>query len=148
VDGNTFANFTYSARASGGAALITADQIHLKPLFIAPETAQFNYSGPWKAGTGQTQDSIISYTVALPSGNTTTEQLNLILGSARVRANDGRVTVRESTSVGNLSVSIRKTVDSIAFSPVTMLKVMDHVSLSAASLSGFDSSLNRCDLCP
>jgi hypothetical protein len=147
LDRNTFANFTYSARASGGAAMITADQIQVTPLFIAPETAQFNYSGPWKAGTGQTQDSIISYTVALPSGNTTTEQLNLILGSAHVAANGG-VTIRELTTVGHLSVSNRKTADSITFSPVSMLKITDHVSLSAASLSGFDSSLNRCFPCP
>jgi hypothetical protein len=146
LDRNVFANFTYSARSSGGAAMITAGQIQITPLFIAPETAQFNYSAPWSAGAGQTQDSIMTYTVALPSG-TTTEQLNLILGSARVGAN-GSVTVRESTSVGNLSVSNQKTTDSITFSPVTMLKITNHVNLSAAKLSGFDSSLNRCYLCP
>ena len=47
-----------------------------------------------------------------------------------------------------LSPVVANGYDSITFSPVTMLKITNHVNLSAAKLSGFDSSLNRCYLCP
>src|SRR6516165_7196212 len=75
-NGNVFANFAYSASASGGATMIRADQITVVPLLILPETARFSFSAPWSVGKGQKQDSIISYTAVLPCGNTQRAQLD------------------------------------------------------------------------
>jgi hypothetical protein len=158
-NGNVFANFAYSASASGGATMIRADQITVVPLLILPETARFSFSAPWSVGKGQKQDSIISYTAVLPCGNTQRAQLDLTLGAPHIGSMIGSVTVDETTDVGDLHVFDRcvelcqppKANDSLQFSPVSVLLISDHVSLSGglggASLSEFASALNRCILC-
>jgi len=156
--GNTFANFAYSASASGGAVVIKADQITVTPLFIPTATASFNFSAPWSVGRDQTQDSTISYTTVLPCGDGQTAELDLALGPAHIGGIIGSVRVDETTNVGKLSVFDRctevcqtKPSDSLTFNPVSVVLISDHVSLSGglggASLSGFSSTLNRCIPC-
>jgi hypothetical protein len=163
LDGDVFANFTYSATSSGGAPTITADQITVTPLIAVPTTAVLFFAAPWKVAAGQTQDSKIQYTIVPPptSGATTTppsSQLGLTLGSARVGGIIGAVAVNETTNVGNLSVFERcvdvcqiETSDTLNFVPVSVVLVSDQVSLSGgnggASLTDFSASLNRCILC-
>jgi hypothetical protein len=158
LNGDVFANFSYVASASGGAATITADQITVTPLVVVPATARFNFSAPWSVDQDQTQDSVVRYTVVPPPGGTAPSQLQLTLGSAQVRGIIGSVMVDESTNVGELSVSVRctevcqtKSKDSLNFDPVSVVLVRDHVSLSGgtdgASLSEFGVALDRCPLC-
>ena len=157
-DGTIFANFAYSASASGGASTIRADQITVVALLIVPSTAGFNFSAPWSVAKEQTQDSIISYTAVLPCGDVQTAQLSLTLGTARIGGIIGSVTVNETTNVGKLSVLDRcteicqtKISDSLKFNPVSVILISDHVSLSGgnggSSLSEFASALNRCIPC-
>src|SRR5215469_15157402 len=91
-NGNVFANFAYSASASGGATMIRADQITVVPLLILPETPRFSFSAPWSVGKGQKQDSIVSYTAVLPCGDTQPAQLDLTLGAAHIGSIIGSVT--------------------------------------------------------
>lgn len=158
-DGNVFANFTYSAKSTGGAAIVRADQITAVPAFLAPETTRFTFSAPWAVATEQSQDSAIGYTVVLPCGDTRTAQLGLLLGSTQIKNIFGGVTVEESTNLGKLNVFTRctevcqtKTSDSLNFSPVTVLLINEHVNITGgnggASLDEFTAQLNLCYLCP
>ena len=158
-DGNVFANFAYSANASGGASIITANQITIVPMLLAPETTRFNISAPWSVSRSQSQDSVISYTAVLPCGDTRTAQLDLMLGSTHIGGIIGSVVVDESTNVGKLNVFDRctevcasKANDSLNFNPVNVVLVTDRVSLrggtGGASLNEFTANLNLCYLCP
>jgi hypothetical protein len=157
-DGDVFANFTYAAGASGGGATITADQILITPHLIVPLGASLNFSAPWSVDQGQTQDSVIRYTIVPPPGGTTPSGLKLTLGSALVGGIIGAAAVHELTNVGNLTVFNRctevcqeKTNDSLAFDPVSVVLVTHRVRLlggtGGASLDGFGAVLDRCILC-
>jgi hypothetical protein len=158
-DGNAFANFNYSAKSSGGATIVRADQITVVPIFFAPETVRFNFSAAWNVGSGQSQDSVIGYTVVLPCGDTRAAQLNLFLGPTQIKNIFGSVTVEETTNLGKLSVFTRctevcqtKTSDSLNFNPVSVLLVTENVNVTGgnggASLNEFAWQLNLCYLCP
>ena len=158
LNGDVFANFSYAASASGGAATIMADQIIVTPLVVVPATARFNFSAPWSVDRDQTQDSVIRYTIVPPPGGTVPFQLQLTLGTAKVGGIIGSVTVNESTNVGGLSVfdsctevCQTKANDSLNFDPVSVVLVRDYVSLSGgtggAALSEFGAALDRCMLC-
>ena len=157
-NGDVFANFTYAAGASGGGATITADQILVTPLVIVPLGASLNFSAPWSADQGQTQESVIRYTIVPPPSGTVPFQLQLRLGPARVGGITGAAVVDEVTNVGNLTVLLRcievcreKTNDSLDFDPVSVVLVTYRVRLSGGtrgvSLNGFGAALDRCILC-
>jgi hypothetical protein len=157
--GNIFANFTYSAKSGGGAPIVRADQITVVPILLAPETTRFSFSAPWSVGSEQSQDSVIGYTAVLPCGDTRTAQLDLIPGSPQIKGIFGRVMVEESTNVGKLSVFTRcievcqtKTIDSLNFSPVSVLLINAYVNITGgnagASLNEITAQLNLCYLCP
>jgi len=158
LNGNVFANFSYAADATGGAATITADQITVTPLVVVPAAARLTFAAPWSGDQDQTQDSIIRYTVVPPPGVAAPSRLQLTLGSARVAGIVGSVTVNESTNVDKLSVFTRctevcqiMTTDSLTFDPVSVVLVHNHVNLTGgtggASLSEFGTVLDRCPLC-
>ena len=158
-DGNVFGNFTYSAKSTGGAHIVKADQITVVPAFLAPETTRFTFSAPWAVGSEQSQDSAIGYTVVLPCGDARTAELDLLLGSTQIKNIFGGVTVEESTNLGKLNVFTRctevcqtKTSDSLNFSPVNVLLIDEHVNITGgnggASLNEFTAQLNLCYLCP
>lgn len=158
-DGNVFANFTYSANASGGASKITPEEITLAPALFAPETTKLDFSAPWSVGADQTQESVISYTVVPPSTDTHPAQLDLTLGAVHIGGVIGGVTVKESTNVGTLNVYDRctevcqtKANGSLKFNPVSVLLIADHVSINGAtggaSLKDFAAEVNLCYLCP
>jgi hypothetical protein len=157
-NGDVFANFTYAAGASGGGATITADQILVTPLVIVPLGASLNFSAPWSVDQGQTQESVIRYTIVPPPDGTTLSGLQLRLGTALVGGIIGAAAVHELTNLGNLAVFNRctevcqeKTNDSLAFDPVSVVLVTHRVRLlggtGGASLDGFEAVLNRCSLC-
>jgi hypothetical protein len=158
LSGIVFANFSYTASASGGATKIGSEHITVTPTFVVPETARFSFSAPWKVGNEQSQESVIKYTAVLPCGDMRPAELDLALGVASVGGIIGSVTVNESTNVGALSVFDRcteicqtKTNDRLQLEPVSVLLVTDHVKLSGgnggASLNEFTSALNLCIPC-
>jgi len=164
LNGDVFANFVYFARAGGGAATITADQIIVTPLIAIPATAKLIFSAPWSVEQDQTQESAIRYTIVPPSliipppGDATPSELQLKLGPAAVGGIIGSVAVHELTNVGNLDVFIRctevcqlKNNDSLDFDPVSVVLVTHHVRLiggtGGASFNQFEAALDRCPLC-
>jgi hypothetical protein len=158
LNGDVFANFSYSADASGDAATITADQIIVTPLVIVPAVARFNFSAPWSVDRDQKQESVIRYTIVPPPGGAAPFRLQLTLGTPLVGGIIGGVRVTEITNVGHLSAFVRctevcqiKANDSLEFDPVSVVLVSDHVSLSGgtggASLSEFGAAVDRCSLC-
>jgi hypothetical protein len=156
--GVTFANFSYTAAAGGGAPTIRANQITVKPLFIVPEAMRFNFQAPWSVGERQSQDSIITYTAVLPCGDTRTAEADLNLGAAQFGGIIGSVIVNETTNVGKLSVFVRclencqsKESDQHEFNPVSVVLITDHVSLlggnGGARMNEFSAGMNRCIPC-
>ena len=128
--GTVFANFTYLGTATGDAPVIRADQITVQPILIVPATAKFTFSGPWAAGGGESQASVIKYTAVLPCGAAAPVELDLALGSAHVQGDIGSVNVRELTNVGALAVFTRctevcqdKPSDSLQFKPVSVMLI-------------------------
>jgi hypothetical protein len=157
-NGDVFANFSYAAGASGGGATITADQILVTPRVIVPLGASLNFSASWSVDHGQTQDSVIRYTIVPPPDGTTPSGLQVSLGPALVGGIIGAAAVHELTNVGNLTVFNRctevcqeKTDDSLEFDPVSVVLVTHRVRLfggtGGASLDGFGAVLDRCILC-
>ena len=74
----TVSGFTYKASATGGAVEITPDQIMVEPLLAPVGSFGLQFSAPWRAVTGQTQGSVITYKVmaqptTTPPGNTIKE---------------------------------------------------------------------------
>jgi len=71
IDGKTFSGWGYSPTASGGASIIPASGVAVIPcpssnsLCSAIPTGEegFVFTAPWGATSGQSQDSLISYTV-------------------------------------------------------------------------------------
>jgi hypothetical protein len=158
LNGDVFANFSYSSGAGGGAAAIIADQITVTPFVVVPAAARLNFSAPWSVDQEQTQESVIRYTIVPPPGFTVPSQLQLALGSVRIAGIIGSVIVHETTNLGNLSVFNRctevcqaKTNATLDFDPVSVVLVSHHVRLSGgtggASLDQFGAVLDRCVLC-
>jgi len=159
LNGDVFANFSYSSGAGGGAAAITADQITVTPFVVVPAAARLNFSAPWSVDQEQTQESVIRYTIVPPPGFTVPSQLQLALGSVRIAGIIGSVIVHETTNLGsNLSVFNRctevcqdKTNATLDFDPVSVVLVSHHVHLSGgtagASLDQFGAVLDRCVFC-
>ena len=61
------ADFTYHAKASGGAAEITAKEIRVKPLLVPVGSFALQFSAPWDVQSGQDQFSNITYHVVAAS---------------------------------------------------------------------------------
>ena len=76
----TVSGFKYKASATGGASEITPDQIMVQPLLAPVGTYGLQFTASWKADTGQTQGSLITYKVVAqpsttPPGNTIKEAI-------------------------------------------------------------------------
>jgi hypothetical protein len=153
----TFANFGYAAKARGDAQQIPPDQVKVDPLNVI-FSPRLSFSAKWTAGSGQTQDSFIKYTVQPDSAHTNTGILQLQFGTAQVGL-FGTIAVWESTDIGELHVLTEctevcrsKKTDTLQFWPMGTLQVTDHVSVVSrngeASLSSFTATFNLCFLCP
>lgn len=160
IGGTVFANFGY-AIVVNNVPVPPANQILVTPLAM-PAEAILAFSANWAAAAGETQESVISYTImpnpAATAGRAGT--LILQLGPAKVNGIIGSATVQESTNVGNLTVYLQcnevcseKALAQLLFSPVTELKVSDNVTIvggdKGASLSSFNASIQLCQqVCP
>jgi len=153
-----FANFAYTAKASGGAPQIPPDKIQVSPGFVVPDAGALAFSAAWQVGPGQTQDSLIKYTV-VPSSTTSTGSLTSQMGAAHP-GKVGAIRISEMTNVGNLQVYSAcsevgcrsRTIDTLQFSPSAVgLQVVDHVKLTSTngttSLKEFTATFNYCPPC-
>jgi hypothetical protein len=152
-----FVNFSYASRAGGGAPEITPDQIQINPMMVVPDEASLAFSATWQAAAGQSQESLIRYSVieTLPH---TSGSLTLTLGLSQA-GQSGVVVVRENTSVGDTQVYLAcgqncrsKTTDTLDFTPVPGgIRVVNQVNLSStngnSSLAGFTALVNLCPKC-
>ena len=151
-----FVNFTYSSKTSGGTPGITPDMIQVDPVLVVPQAASLTFSAKWQAEAGQSEESLISYTV-IETTRHSAGSLTLQLGAASVTS--GVATVGEKSSVGALRVYSQcsqmcqsRTVDTVNFSPVPDgFRVANQVKVSSTSgttsLSGFTAIVNLCPAC-
>jgi len=156
--GITFANFSYSGTAGGGAQEIQAHQITVVLTLAVPWATGLVFQAPWSVGGAQLQDSIIKYTAVLPCGESRTAKADLTLGSAHIRGTSGSVTVHQVSNVGKLTVYTSctevcqtKRSETHQFNPVSVLLITDHVNVvggnGGASLNEFFAELNLCVPC-
>jgi hypothetical protein len=155
--GVTYANFTYSKYAGGGARTVPAEEISVT-IALLVEGPIFSFSAPWEVAKGQTLDSIIQHTVAPPCGDNLPVFMNLSLGPAKVEGDAGAVSVDEPTNVGDLEVFDRcedgcdsKPGASLHFKPVSVVLITNHVALNGgtagASLQSFADKMVTCPVC-
>lgn len=161
--GAVYSNFKYQPYSTGGAPMITPDQIQVTPTILAPGTGIFTFTAPWSVNAGQSQRSIISYTADDTSGATSSEALGLALGTVQIGGN-GWATVTEVTDVAPpnnlLQVFESCTVDacqsqpnaSLQFSNFTVVQITEVVDVvskqGTAALTSYQTSFNTCVLCP
>jgi hypothetical protein len=73
----TVSGFAYKAKAGGGAAEITADQITVTPRLVPVGTFGLQFAAPWSVETGQSQGSNITYRVLSSSASVPVQQVRL-----------------------------------------------------------------------
>ena len=65
IEGYTFEDFTFSDSQTGGATLLTTDQITVDPTFSTPDSVSFQFEAPvdgaFSAALGQTEEYIVQY---------------------------------------------------------------------------------------
>jgi hypothetical protein len=152
-----FVNFGYATKAGGGAPEIAPDLIQVNPVMVIPEAASLTFSAKWQAAGGQSQESLIRYTVIVQSPHSS-GSLTLTLGVSQA-GQPGVVVVREDTSVGDVQVYLAcgqncrsKTTDTLDFTPVPGgIRVVNQVRLNStngnSSLAGFTALVNLCPPC-
>ena len=165
--GVVYANFKYQANATGGASAITSDQITVTPSIVVPSTGNFTFSAPWSVSGGQSQSSVITYTATNTNGTTSTEALDLTLGTVQITG-VGWATVTEITDLAppNYLLEVFKSCNAAgtcqtqssaslqfsAFPVLEITEVIDVVSTGSAAegstvLKSYETSLNTCVSC-
>jgi len=152
-----FVNFGYSSKAGGGATEIPPELIQINPVLGVPAAASLAFSAKWQVSGGQSQESLIRYTVIRTEPHAS-GSLTLTLGLSQA-GQRGVVVVRENTSVGDLQVYLAcgqncrsKTTDTVDFTPVPgEFRVVNQVRLKSttgtSSLDGFTALVNLCPPC-
>ena len=152
-----FVSFGYASRAGGGAPEIASDLIQVNPVLLIPEAASLAFSAKWQAAGGQSQESVIRYTVIAQSPHNS-GSLTLTLGVAQA-GQPGVVVAKENASVGDTQVYLEcgqncrsKTTDTLDFTPVPIeIHVVSQVRVSSSngnsSLAGFTVLVNLCPPC-
>jgi|HubBroStandDraft_1064217.scaffolds.fasta_scaffold00297_17 hypothetical protein len=159
----TVSGFAYQAKASGGAAEITADQIAVTPLLPPTGTFGLQFAAPWSVESGQSQGSNITYRVLSPGGTAVQVQQARLDGAGFQAGMFGSVVVNEAlatpATVLDLQVYLKctevchsQTSDEVAFAaPAGTLIVADQVTLQsklgAASMANFADWFVDCPAC-
>jgi hypothetical protein len=61
IEGYTLEDFTFSDSETGGATLLTPDEITVNPTFSTPSSVAFQFFGAFSAASGQTEEYIVQY---------------------------------------------------------------------------------------
>lgn len=101
----TVADFGYHAKAGGGAAHITADQIAVTPLLAPTGTYGLQFAAPWGVESGQSQGSNISYQVLSASTTIHVQQIRLN-GNGFKSGLIGSVVVQENLATASTTSTI------------------------------------------
>jgi hypothetical protein len=158
----TVAGFTYHAKAGGGAAEITADQITVTPLLVPVGTFGLQFAAPWKVETGQGQGSNITYRVLSATPSIQVQQVRLD-GNGFQAGLFGSVVVNEAlatpATTHDLQVYLKCTevcrsqtsAELTITPPAGALVVADRVTLQsklgAAAMTSFTDWLVVCMAC-
>jgi hypothetical protein len=162
IDDKTFSNFSYS---TAGSNQLPASSITVNPLNV-PFNPGFLFNAPWGVQAGQTQDSLIGFTVNVNPGGNLINDLSLFMFGAGI-VGTGQVSVAETYCAGDtfadlcahgtegtlltiLNSSTSKLVDSVNFAnPVSVVDVVKDVTLlggangSAAVASGVQNQFSE-----
>jgi len=96
IDDKTFQNFSYS---TGGTNQMPATSITVNPI-NTPFNPGLLFNAPWGVGAGQTQDSLIGFTVTVNPGGNLINDLSLYMFGAGVLGT-GQVSVAETYCAGD-----------------------------------------------
>jgi len=159
-DLKTFSNFSYS---TSGSNQMPANQITVNPVAF-PYIAGLMFNAPWNVTSGQTQDSLIGFTVTVGSGSPLINDLTLMMfgagftgiGSASVSETyclgdtfaDGCAHGTTGTLFTFLNHTGSKLTDTVNFAGVSEVDVMKDVLLSGgdggtAVLSGIENQFSE-----
>jgi hypothetical protein len=161
IDDKTFSNFTYS---TSGTNPLPASSITVNPI-NTPLNPGFLFNAPWGAQAGETQGSLIGFTVNVNPGGNLINDLSLYMFGAGVLGT-GQVSVTETYCAGdtfadlcahgtegtlltilNSGTSILHA--SASFGPVSVVDVMKDIELvggsngSAALVSGVQNQFSE-----
>jgi len=161
IGDKTFQNFSYS---TGGTNQIQASSITANPVNV-PFNPGFLFNAPWGAGPGETQSSLIGFTVTVNPGGNLINDLSLYMFGAGVLGT-GQVSVAETYCAGdtfanscangtegtlltilNGNTSILHA--SVSFGPVSIVDVVKDIELdggangSAALVSGVENQFSE-----
>lgn len=127
----SFSGFSYKGSATGGAKALSALGIKVVPWTKVAGEPGLLFTAGWSAGSGKSEDSLISYTVTALAGFALDDAVLKIAGFGK--SGTGAVKVGETASNGvSLSVfdnSGLKSISSLTFKNVHSLKVAKDINV-------------------
>ncbi len=161
IDDKTFQNFSYS---TAGTNLMPASSITVNPITTFHDPG-FLFNAPWGVQAGETQGSLIGFTVNVNPGGDLINDLSLAMFGAGFLGT-GQVSVAETYCLGDtfadscangiqgslltiLNSGQSKLTDSVSFSPVSVVDVVKDIELvggsngSAALVSGVQNQFSE-----
>ncbi len=154
-------DFTYNAEASGGALQITSEEIKVRPLLAPVGDFALQFSAAWRAQSGQTQKSFITYKVVSIARGRFIQQLRLD-GNGFQAGLFGTAAVNETATEQQLAYHLRVFLQCVEVCgahtsatrnivPTPALLISERVLLDSrygtAALSNFVSWFSECPLC-
>jgi hypothetical protein len=166
IDDKTFFNFSYS---TAGTTPMPSSSITVNPITTFHNPG-FLFNAPWGVTSGQTQDSLVGFTVTVNPGGALITDLSLSMFGAGF-VGTGVVSVAETYCLGDtfsdgcahgtpgslltiLDSSTSKLFDHASFAGVTEIDVMKDIELlggtdgSAALLSGVENQFSETSTTP
>jgi hypothetical protein len=155
------ADFSYQAKAGGGAAEITADQITVTPLLAPTGTVGLQFAAPWSVEAGQSEGSNIGYRLLSPAAPIQVQQIRLdgngfragLIGSIVVRENLASpiTTATIDAYLKCDEVCTSQTSAEATVPPSAQLVVLDVATLQSkqgtAAMTSFDDWFVVCAAC-
>jgi len=132
----TFSNFGYTSTASGTASAFPATSVAVLPFTLASETG-ISFVAGWSVVSNGILDMAFTYTVTAPAGQSLTDAILTITGSATGTgaASVGETLVNTATGalIGTLTASTGSVQDSISFAGVQSITVTKDLILNAGT---------------
>jgi len=132
----TFSNFGYTSTASGTASAFPATSVAVLPFTTGVETG-ISFVAGWSVVSNGILDMAFTYTVTAPAGQSLTDAILTITGSATGTgaASVGETLVNTATGalIGTLTASTGSVQDSISFAGVQSITVTKDLILNAGT---------------